>query len=157
MGPTAACSVTQQARRDGGRTRIEAQALARDTVRARLPGVVVSRHQSTVASEERRQRIDGTEPLDAARVLPIPARALAAQVVAPAAGVRVDAGEGLVLAQQVLEQMHEHRVLEYVGVVARVEAVEVAEHGRPAAPGAPPASRQTIVEPPSTTQFCPVQ
>ena len=44
--------------------------------------------------------------------------------------MRVDEAVGLVLAVHVAQHLHQHEVLEHVGVVARVEGVSVGEHGR---------------------------
>ena len=54
----------------------------------------------------------------------------AGEVVEPATSVGVDHPEGFVFLQQVLKHLHQHHVLEHIGVVARVKSVAVTEHAR---------------------------
>ena len=54
---------------------------------------------------------------------------VAGQVVEADAGVAVEVGERGLLARQQGEDPAQHQVFEHIGVVARVEAVSVTEHG----------------------------
>jgi len=47
---------------------------------------------------------------------------------ASSAGVRVDHPEGFVFLLEIVNQLHQQQVFEYVGVIAGVEGVAVAEH-----------------------------
>ena len=53
-----------------------------------------------------------------------------AQLIHAHAGVGVDVGERFVFLRHVLANVQERHVLEYVGVVACMKGVAVAEHGR---------------------------
>ena len=119
----------------------------RERARLRLEGA----YDLHEARRRRGQVGAADEAGDARLVLGLLPGTLAPEIVEPGPCVGVHVAPALRLAAQMVQQMHEHDVLEHVGVVAGVEAVEITEHALPGRRPAPPA--QTMVEPPSTTQF----
>jgi len=71
----------------------------------------------------------GPEGVDALQRLAALGSVAAGEVVEAPTGVGVDHPEGFVFVQQVLKHLHQHHVLEHIGVVARVESVSITEHG----------------------------
>ncbi len=86
-------------------------------------------HPRDIVGQRRRQTGRVPEPADAVAVLGVALRVVALERVAAGAGVGVEQGVGLGLERHVAQHLHQHQVLEHVGVVAGMEGVAVGEHG----------------------------